>query len=83
MSYRRRNKNRFEKGDRKKMPLVIFGDGLRNKDHIKFKGIRHGVSDNIYRQLMHREKLGGLLLLDINEYKTSKVSITMIIDHTF
>ena len=65
------------------MPLVIFGDGLRNKDHIKFKGLRHGVSNKIYRQLKHREGLGDLLLFDINEYKISKVSITMLIDHTF
>ncbi|KAL4207312.1 hypothetical protein AB4K20DRAFT_1971602 [Rhizopus microsporus] len=54
------------------MPLVIFGDGLRNKDHIKFKGLRHGVSNKIYRQLKHREGLGDLLLFDINEYKISK-----------
>ncbi|KAI7903542.1 uncharacterized protein BX663DRAFT_506810, partial [Cokeromyces recurvatus] len=33
----RKNKSCFEEGDRKKMPLVIFGVGLQNKDHIKFK----------------------------------------------
>ncbi|KAI7901644.1 uncharacterized protein BX663DRAFT_543989 [Cokeromyces recurvatus] len=35
----RKNKSCFEEGDRKKMSLVIFGDGLQNKDHIKFKGL--------------------------------------------
>ncbi|ORE07158.1 hypothetical protein BCV72DRAFT_304893 [Rhizopus microsporus var. microsporus] len=54
------------------MPLVIFGDGLKNKDHVRFKGLRHGVSNRIYRQLKHREGLGELLLLDINKFKTSK-----------
>ncbi|ORE09475.1 hypothetical protein BCV72DRAFT_260756 [Rhizopus microsporus var. microsporus] len=55
---RRKNKNRFEEGDCKKIPLVIFGDGLKNKGHV--------------RQLKHREGLGELLLLDINEYKALK-----------
>jgi hypothetical protein len=68
---------------KKKMPLIIFGGGLKNKDHVKFKGLRHGVSNKIYRQLKHREGLGESLLLNINEYKTSKVSKTMIIEHTF
>ncbi|CEI95702.1 hypothetical protein RMCBS344292_09881 [Rhizopus microsporus] len=54
------------------MPLVIFGHGLRNKDRVKFKGLRRGVSNKVYRQLKRREELGELLLLDINEYKTSK-----------
>ncbi|ORE12756.1 hypothetical protein BCV71DRAFT_280194 [Rhizopus microsporus] len=48
------HKEKFEESDRSKMPLVIFGDSLRNRDHVKFK-----------------EGLGELLLLDINEYKTS------------
>ena len=83
VSYRRKNKSRFEEDDCKKKPLVIFDDSLRNKDHVKFKDLRYGVSNKIYGQLKHRERLGELLLFDINEYKTSKVSITMIIDHTF
>ncbi|KAI8077385.1 uncharacterized protein B0P05DRAFT_544822 [Gilbertella persicaria] len=41
------------------MPLIVFGDGLKNKSHVKFKGL-------------HNEKRGELLLLDIDEYKTSK-----------
>ncbi|ORE02395.1 hypothetical protein BCV72DRAFT_338733 [Rhizopus microsporus var. microsporus] len=52
------------------MPLIIFGDGLKIKYYVKFKGLRHGVSNKIYRQLKNREGLGGLLLLNINEYKT-------------
>ncbi|KAI7889213.1 uncharacterized protein EV154DRAFT_592502 [Mucor mucedo] len=67
------HKEKFEEGDKSKMPLIIFGDGLKNKSHVKISGIRHGVSEMIYRQLKLREKLGELLLLDIDEYKTSKV----------
>lgn len=74
VSSSRKNKNCFEKGDVKKMPLVAFGDGLKNKDHLKFKGHRHGLSNKIYKQLKLREGLGELLLLDINECNTSKVS---------
>ncbi|KAG2208314.1 hypothetical protein INT47_006170, partial [Mucor saturninus] len=54
------------------MPLIIFGDGLKNKSQTKFKGLRSGVTDKLYRQLKRREKLGELLLVDINEFKTSK-----------
>lgn len=61
------------------MPLVIFGDGLRNKDHLKFKGLRTGVSNKLYNRLKLRESLGELLLLDIHEYNTSKVCKTAII----
>ncbi|KAI8638421.1 hypothetical protein BD408DRAFT_423041 [Parasitella parasitica] len=50
------------------MPLVVFGDGLKNKDHIKFRGLRYGVSNTIYK-----ERIGELLLVDINEFKTSKI----------
>ncbi|PHZ16372.1 uncharacterized protein RHIMIDRAFT_233973 [Rhizopus microsporus ATCC 52813] len=54
------------------MQLIIFGDGMKNKDHVKFKGLRCGVSDKLYKQLQRRERLGELLLLGINEHNTSK-----------
>lgn len=73
MTYSKKNKACFKVGDNSKMPLVVFGDGLKNKDHIKFKGLRHGISNKIYRQLKTRERVGELLLIDINEFKTSKV----------
>ncbi|KAG2191036.1 hypothetical protein INT47_006012 [Mucor saturninus] len=68
----RNHKEKFEEGDKSKMPLIIFGDGLKNKSRVKISGLRHGVSEMIYKQLKLREKLGELLLLDIDEYKTSK-----------
>ncbi|KAI7890973.1 uncharacterized protein EV154DRAFT_551845 [Mucor mucedo] len=65
-------KEKFKEGDKSKMPMIIFGDGLKNKSHVRFKGPRHGVIDKLYRQLKRRENLGELLLLDIDEYNTSK-----------
>ncbi|KAG2209788.1 hypothetical protein INT47_001936 [Mucor saturninus] len=65
-------KEKFEEGDKSKMPMIIFGDGLKNKSHVRFKGLRHGVIDKLYKQLKRRENLGELLLLDIDEYNTSK-----------
>jgi hypothetical protein len=65
------------------MPLFIFCDDLKHKDQVKFKGLRTGVSNKIYKQLKHREGQGELLVLDINEYKTSKVSTTIFIYYVF
>ena len=42
--FERTHKEKFEESDRSKMPLVIFGDSLRNRDHVKFKGLRYDVS---------------------------------------
>jgi hypothetical protein len=37
------------------MPIVVFGDGLKNKSHVKFKGL----AEKVYRQqLKLLEKLG-------------------------
>ena len=59
--------------EKNKMPLIVFGDGMKNKEAVKFKGHMVGVTGVIYRQLQIRERRGELLLLDINEYNTSKV----------
>lgn len=68
------HKSHFTEGDLTKMPLIVFGDGLKGKSHVKYRGHRVGVSEIIYRQLKRREKLGELLVLDINEFRTSSVS---------
>lgn len=79
MFFSKRNyKEKFEEGDPKKMPMIIFGNGLKNKSQVKFKGLRHGVTERIYRQLKLREKLGELILLDVDEYNTSKVKYTCV-----
>ncbi|CEG80616.1 hypothetical protein RMATCC62417_14921 [Rhizopus microsporus] len=55
------------------MPLVVFGDGLTNKSSVRFRGLRHGVSEKIYKHLKLKEKLGELCLLDIDKFRTSQV----------
>jgi hypothetical protein len=47
------------------MPLVVFGDGLKNKAHVKFRGLRHGLNEKIDKHLIQKEKQGQLLLVDI------------------
>ncbi|KAI7890128.1 uncharacterized protein EV154DRAFT_564611 [Mucor mucedo] len=60
------------------MPMILFGDGLKNKSHVRYKGLRYEVIDKLYRQLKRRENL-ELLLLDIGEYNTSKVKHAMAV----
>jgi dTDP-D-glucose 4,6-dehydratase len=74
-----RRRANFQEGARDKMPLVIFGDGTHNKDHLHFRGHMHGVTDEIYKNLQRREKNGELLLLDINESRTLVVSVAVYI----
>jgi hypothetical protein len=68
----------FEQGHTTKMPMVMFGDGMKNKDHVHFRRHKHGVVDIIYQNLKRREKLGELILLDINEFRTSVVSVILL-----
>lgn len=56
------------------MPLIVFGDGLKGKAHVRIRRKRVGVSEIIYRNLKNREKLGEVLVLDIDEFRTSSVS---------
>ncbi|KAI8994928.1 hypothetical protein BDB01DRAFT_831866 [Pilobolus umbonatus] len=71
-SYRRRaHKSHFNEGDTAQMPLVVFGDGLKGRAHERFRKKRVGVSEMIYRHLQKRERQGQLLLIDINEFRTS------------
>lgn len=56
-----------------KIPLIVFGTGMFNKDHVKLKGNRVGVTGLLYRTLKKREAFGDLVVVDIDEYKTSKV----------
>ncbi|KAI8968367.1 hypothetical protein BDF20DRAFT_895957, partial [Mycotypha africana] len=66
-------KRSFELGDKSKMPLVLFGDGLTNRAQVRFKGLQAGVSRKIYKLLKTKEKQGLVLVLDIDEFRTSKV----------
>ncbi|KAI9478257.1 MAG: hypothetical protein EXX96DRAFT_619190 [Benjaminiella poitrasii] len=55
------------------MPLIIFGDGLKNRSQICFRGHRHGASESIDKHLKDQGKRKEVLLMDINEFRTSKV----------
>lgn len=61
------------KEDKTKVPLVVFGDGLFGKDHVRLKGNRCGVSGSLYRCLKKRERAGGLIAVTIDEFRTSKI----------
>ncbi|CEG76410.1 hypothetical protein RMATCC62417_11309 [Rhizopus microsporus] len=70
---RTNHKSHFTEEDTTKMPLVIFGGGIKGSSHVKYRGRRVGVSDIIYKNLKRREKLGEVLVLDINEFRASSV----------
>ncbi|KAI8973558.1 hypothetical protein BDF20DRAFT_989513 [Mycotypha africana] len=75
--YKAENANRWAAATfsdaRTKLPLIVFGDGMRNKDNVHFKGHSSGVTGNLYRTLLRRKRCFLAAVVDINEFKTSKV----------
>ncbi|KAI8975377.1 hypothetical protein BDF20DRAFT_822870, partial [Mycotypha africana] len=61
----------FEVGDKNKVSLAVFGDGMFGKNNVKLKGLRCGVVSVLFRALKRREAAGDLLVLTIDEFKTS------------
>jgi hypothetical protein len=59
--------------EREKMALVVFGAGMFEKDLIKLKGNRCGVTGVFWRALKRREAAGELIAITIDECKTPKV----------
>jgi hypothetical protein len=57
------------------VPLIAFGNGMFNKDHVAIKGHRVGLTNTLWQTLKHRQRRGDLLLAYVDEYKTSKVRI--------
>lgn len=57
------------------MPLIILGEGMINKNHVKFKGKMVGAVGTIHDHLKLRESKGELLLLTINEFLTFQVRV--------
>lgn len=80
--FERKHKEKIEEGDQSKGPLAVFGNDLKNKNHAKFKGLRHGVSERVYRQLSLRGRLVELMLFVIDEHNTSKMKIHTCEYHT-
>jgi hypothetical protein len=69
---------KFDEGDKRRMPLVVFGDRIYHQDHAHIKGHMHGVTSRLYRNLKRREKL-GVLAFDIHEFRTSAISALWLI----
>ena len=59
--------------DKNKVPLIVFGNGMFGKDLVKLKGIRCGVVGVMWRCLKKREAAGDLLVVPIDEFRTSRV----------
>ncbi|KAG2202802.1 hypothetical protein INT46_009962 [Mucor plumbeus] len=59
--------------EKSKVPLIVFGTGMVGKDLAKLRGLRHGVTGMFYRTLKKREKEGELLVVPIDEFKTSRI----------
>ncbi|KAG2195909.1 hypothetical protein INT47_002682 [Mucor saturninus] len=54
-----------------KVPLIVFGNGMSRKDHVKIKNIRTGVTGGLFRKSKSKERTGNLLVVDIDEFLTS------------
>ncbi|KAG2202343.1 hypothetical protein INT46_004668 [Mucor plumbeus] len=59
--------------DKSKVSLIVFGTGMVGKDSVKLRGLTHGVTGMFYRALKKREKKGKLLVVPIDEFKTSRI----------
>ncbi|OAD77825.1 hypothetical protein PHYBLDRAFT_141686 [Phycomyces blakesleeanus NRRL 1555(-)] len=58
--------------DSTKVPLLVFGSGMFGKDDVKLKRHRCGAVGKLYKLLKKQEAEGQLIIITINEFKTSK-----------
>ncbi|KAI8967173.1 hypothetical protein BDF20DRAFT_803796, partial [Mycotypha africana] len=63
----------FNAGDKIKVPLIVFGNGMFGKDNVVLKSHRCGTVGVLWRALKQREVAGDLLVLEIDEFKTSRI----------
>lgn len=56
-----------------RVPVVVFGDGLKNKENTRMKGQLPGASGVLLRSLHQRTKQLTAATIMINEHNTSKV----------
>lgn len=59
--------------DRKKVPLIVLGDGMFEKSSARMRRVRSGVVGRLWSVLKRRERAGDLLVVCIDEFKTSKI----------
>ncbi|KAG2194486.1 hypothetical protein INT46_009391, partial [Mucor plumbeus] len=72
-------KSTFKNSDA--VPLIVFGDGMKNKDTVAIKGHTSGATGALQRELQLRSKTFGSMVVDINEFRTSKVSVVTVFKH--
>ncbi|KAI9254104.1 hypothetical protein EDC94DRAFT_618847 [Helicostylum pulchrum] len=53
------------------VPLVVFGDGMKQKDAVRMKKRLSGVTKILYKEIICRQKQNLAALVDINEFRTS------------
>ncbi|KAG0787722.1 hypothetical protein G6F19_007506 [Rhizopus arrhizus] len=66
--------------NKEKCPLVVFGAGVFGKDMIKMKGLQCGVIGKLFATLKKREAAGELIVVTIDEFKTSKACSSCFFD---
>lgn len=64
-----------------KVPIVIFGDGLKNKENGRMRGQPPEASGVLLRSLYQRTKQLTAGAVMINEYNTSKVRHKEYLSH--
>ncbi|KAI7908327.1 uncharacterized protein BX663DRAFT_539624 [Cokeromyces recurvatus] len=56
------------------VPLVVFGDGMKNLDTVRIKGQMSGATAILEREIQLRSRTTfRLVIVSINEFKTSEV----------
>ncbi|KAI8988507.1 hypothetical protein BDF20DRAFT_998923 [Mycotypha africana] len=69
---RKDNNEGPDEGFPRRVPLIVFGAGMFEKDVVKLKGQRCGVVGKLFATLKKREAKGQLMVVTIDEFKTSK-----------
>ncbi|GAA5814925.1 hypothetical protein MFLAVUS_008428 [Mucor flavus] len=63
----------FHEKDKSKVPLIVFGNEMFGKDLVKLKGLRCGVVGIMWRCLKKREAAVDLVVVTVDEFKTSRI----------
>ncbi|KAG0826837.1 hypothetical protein G6F18_009759 [Rhizopus arrhizus] len=66
--------------NKEKYSSVVFDAGVFGKDMVKMKGIRCGVIGKLFATLKKREAAGELIVVTIDEFKTSKTRSSYFFD---
>ncbi|CEG78948.1 hypothetical protein RMATCC62417_13479 [Rhizopus microsporus] len=64
-------KSKFQYPD--SIPLVVFGDGMENKNTVAIRDHVGGVTGILHKELLQKSRQFKNVLVGINEFRTSKV----------